>query len=718
MAEQQLTASVQGEPLPGRPYPRIPSDVTPQDMGSGIGQGLKRAGAVVAAVQQKEENQANQRRVMDANSQLTTAADNLKFDPQKGAYTLKGNNAVNLPALFGPQLDQAAEQIKGTLTPKQQDAFQAHRQILTESFHKDLMTHELQQTNEAATASYNSAQATTIQSGSLNYKNPQATQDAKAQLRLQIEAQGNFEGWSPDQRQAAYTAQTDKLNASVIDRALADKNLGIAQHYYKDNKGEMSGPLQYEVENRLDAEQKRLQAEAWAKMAPVLADMSAAYKNGLPYQGAPSNAAIAAAVPERKDALRIIQGLQADKEMGVTIRDLGTKTPDEVQSILNARKPTVGGPGVAENLERYNVLLRAANQDYKSRGDMAQYAQDNGLGWNPLKFNDPQSLSTELRTRESTAIDLSRQVGSEPKLLSKDETKILSKSLDSMPADRRLQYLDTLRTSFTNDSGFSQLMREVMPNSPVTGIAGELGARENPREKPPWYTASDVPANGNVRELMLKGEALLNPQGDEKTGGKKSAFPMPPDEKMRAQWSAASGNAFRDNPQMEAAYYEAFRSYYAGAAQQKGDYSGGGAGKDPDPKLVKQSVAAVIGNTSDYFGSGNVAIPFGMSKSNFKSYASEAMSDKLKAAGFTDEDVGSLRGYTLSPIGLPGSGRYYMTQGNHDVVGRDGQKLVVDLYKQYDASHIGGPSTRGHPATAEQQSVVDRQVREDSVTVQ
>jgi hypothetical protein len=40
---------VQQEPLPGRANPRVDTDVTPTDFGSGLAQGLEQAGAAGAA---------------------------------------------------------------------------------------------------------------------------------------------------------------------------------------------------------------------------------------------------------------------------------------------------------------------------------------------------------------------------------------------------------------------------------------------------------------------------------------------------------------------------------------------------------------------------------------------------------------------------------------------------------------------------------------------
>jgi hypothetical protein len=417
------------------------------------------------------------------------------------------------------------------------------------------------------------------------------------------------------------------------------------------------------------------------------------------------------------------------------------RPPEEQQAYIRSQQQkldTEGGTiGDQRNLDRLKTAFKQ-NMNLMEQTPLLFSALRHGTDPTPLALQNidkpegQQQVAAQVNDRMATLGALRKQYGTQIGLvpLLPQEVDQLSNQLQNSPPAAQTQLLNNLRNGFANDTVYRAALQQIAPHDPVTAIAGEIGARVTPQTRPVWFDRSDMPVHGDVQATILAGRTALNPPNDAKTGDKKDGFPMPPNDQLQAQWSKATGDMFRNSPHQEAAYFDAFRSYYAGVTSAKGDYSGGGLAKMVDPKLVKEAAAAVVGQVIDYNGA-KVAIPYGMSESKFRDYIPEAIRDRMASAGYgegeQDATVGNIlqKGAQLTSIGLPGSGRYYITAGNHDMVNpKTGQKIVVDLYNQYDTSRIGeGPPTRGHAgpaapagtgATPAQQAVIDKQVQQDS----
>src|SRR5665213_4364346 len=144
MAVQDYEASVEPTALPGRPYPRFPDQVTPQEEGAAVGQGVENTGQVAQSIFQKTQDQARQTQLTDAHNQLQTLSLGLTHDPQTGAFTKQGKDAFGLGDQYLPQFDtQAAAIVSAVPDPKARAAASMAMLQTRNQLSEQLDTHEL-----------------------------------------------------------------------------------------------------------------------------------------------------------------------------------------------------------------------------------------------------------------------------------------------------------------------------------------------------------------------------------------------------------------------------------------------------------------------------------------------------------------------------------------------------------------------------------------------
>jgi hypothetical protein len=188
--------------------------------------------------------------------------------------------------------------------------------------------------------------------------------------------------------------------------------------------------------------------------------------------------------------------------------------------------------------------------------DPMTYAQTHGIAPNqPLAFNDPDALKTQLKARESAQQTLTASYGAPPKILTDGEAKTLSSSLNNLSTDQKLSFLKQLGAASPSQESYQNTLQQIRPDSPVTAMAGlYLSYDRTIPEKTHWFS-KDEPAikPGDVAKRIIEGEGLLNPPKAEKgADGTKNAFPMPKDggsTGLRAAFNKYAEKSFAGLPQ-------------------------------------------------------------------------------------------------------------------------------------------------------------------------
>lgn len=695
---QLETPTVQAEPLPGRPTPHIDTDVSPQDFGSGLAQGLEQVGAAGADHEAELKRQNDQLRVIDANTQLEAGKTAMLYGKQQsdgtrtgGAFSLHGMDAINMPDKILPQYSQLAQQISAGLSPDQQRLFHAHVSQGQNELDTALNRYEYEESNRLSNAIYTNGAKQTITNATVGWRDPAAIDKARDDLQGLVTMQGDREGWNADERAQQLSKLQAEMHFNVVDRQLADGNPQAALSYFKKirDTSELTGEQSHQLGAQIDAAMAQGKAQNQTALLAQINDVRTAGINGqaIPPSSLPSHGAVLAAFPE--DGERRWKDMQSDIAMGADLKGMAALSPSELQAKVESYKPA-GVTGAVEGYERYNAVGAAATRILTQRAqDPRQYTIDNSLGSKPLNFQDTQSLTSELRTRLAATPQDSARMGGYVPPLSRTEAQQFSQSLESMPAADRLRTLAALNQGLQNDKGFQTVMRQIMPGSPVTAIVGGQLGQSNPANVPVWYDRQFAPSPTDQTRI-LAGEALIHPQGTEKTGGKEgSGFPMPPDSKndgtgTRPFFAEKTGDLFRDRPQLADAYFATFKAAYAQLLSEKGDYSANG-----DSRLRDQALKMAIGNQVTV-GNRSVAAPLGMDPSRFESILDAAVNVQVKKAG---QDPDKIRGYQLSEIGGLGSGRYELTQGNAPLANPNGKgTFIVDLRNQYMAGNGAKPA--------------------------
>lgn len=317
----------------------------------------------------------------------------------------------------------------------------------------------------------------------------------------------------------------------------------------------------------------------------------------------------------------------------------------------------------------------------------------------------------QIADRMSTLKALRTQYGSviAPLPLLPQEAATLSNQLEGGTPQQKSRMLINLRGATNDDQAYQNMMRQILPHSPVTAIAGSMIGTSAPAATPVWFDQAFAPKIADV-DRVLRGEQLLNPATGgkaaqaEQEGGKgalKNGMPMPPDQDtreigpgLRTQFAQQAGDVFRDRPQLADPYFSVFKDAYAALLAEKGDMKGTG-----DPKIMKQALDIALGNMQKFNGH-DVTVPAGMDPTTFTGLVRNAVAESAKQLKAPADWMDRIQGYGLKEIGALGSGHYELTNGNVPLVRPDGRATFqVDLRDQYLAArgaHRGVPDyTRG-----------------------
>lgn len=680
MPDLSYQAGVQPEALPGRPYPRLPDAVSPEETGAGVGRAIEDVGSVLHQHYEAALSQARQAQLTDAHNQFQALSLDLTHNPQTGALTKQGKDAFGIGPQYLSQFDTQAQRIIDSVPdPRARQSAALAAQQVRNGLSEQLDTHEINQHKQfgiqTAKASIDIAQ----QTAAANYNHPDIIATNRDHIDASLESLAQQQGWSAEDLANAKLQQHNALHSDVIDRMLTDDKPQLAKAYLSSFKNDMDAKTAYSAERQIDAHLKEKQNELKQDIADRFQDSMEAAEAGLKNPVTVTRQEMGILYP--KDAQRRWDGLQSMVEAGAQAHEYDQMTPQEIQDSLEQKRPAQGGPESAFQIRGYGILERAAERSLKARSsDPAQFAITH-YGWKPLDFRDPTGLLDQLRSRANSMQDVSEQIGVPVPALSKSEAKQVSQMFSTAKPSDAAAMLTQLRTTLPTDQAFNSVLDQVAPHQPVLAVAASLVNAPPKANAPAWYDASFA-NDPQAAEGIIDGQRILSGKGEEKVKG---GFVMPPDEDTGSKSGLATtfrkaaggdnNNLFQGRPQTAELYYDAFKAYYAHLAAEKGVMTG-----QVDPALAQKAAAAVIGDRVR-FNHTDVAVPAGMDPTRFEDIARQGIGEAAQRAGIDPAIAKALQedGGLAEISGALGTGHYAVVDGTGRFVGKNGKTLTVDL---------------------------------------
>jgi hypothetical protein len=329
------------------------------------------------------------------------------------------------------------------------------------------------------------------------------------------------------------------------------------------------------------------------------------------------------------------------------------------------RKPNASDPNFAVTAANQEIQSRAAAEIVQARqADPVAYALQTGdFKLQVLNPQDQAAFSEELKRRTAALPGMAGKYGT-ASVLSKQEASVMAQQLELLPADRKVEQLETIRRSVGDDAVYGSVLNAIRPDSPVTALVGNIA----------------VAGSKDAARLIAMGEDLLNPtKGGRKTDGAGSKFPMPQEALIRQAWVDGVGDAYRGYPDAEATGYQAFKAYYAAVASQKGLNDPKAA---PDDQIVRDALNASTGGVmrwkTDWFGNdtpaANIVLPYGMPEDSFRDRVSAEWLRIRGGLGYSKTDVGDIGLYNTGA-----NGEYMVMSGSSWLPDKNGRPVVLRI---------------------------------------
>jgi len=372
------TAQVQQQPTRPIQLQGVAPDTT------SIAQGLQTLGRGAQMLMDKEREKADTALLMDADNQLTKWQQQSMYG-ENGAYTRKGQNALDVTNQTLDQFEKAQADIAKTLTNDQQKA--RYAQIVNSrrnSLSSDLNRYEYGERQNYYGQVEKAQLETSMQGAALEYQDPAKVDQYRQKVDAVLTSRAERLGLSPEAAQAERLETNSGMSTAVIQRMLIDSPQK-AKSYYESYKDTMTAEDQIRTSNGIDQGFRRLEAEARQRQVEArqmqainrmelssrVQDASAAYSQGLDFENPPSKVDFAAAYGPEKGA-KEYDRFSKVQALAPAIREFATADPQERQAILGKFQPAqdgTAGEGFKEDSQLYQHLTNVGMRLMKQQQD-------------------------------------------------------------------------------------------------------------------------------------------------------------------------------------------------------------------------------------------------------------------------------------------------------------------------------------------------------------
>lgn len=644
---------------------------------SGLARGLSSLAGDLADIHQREMREANQTAVLNADNQLGSWQNEAIFNPEKGAFTKKGQAALNITNDTLAQFDQQRETIAGGLANERQ------RQMFTQAalqrrsqLQGQLGGYEFGQQQKFKDQVDDAAKAMAINTAALNYSDPKVIAESHARIDgiLQLQAQRN--GWAPEVLEANRTKATSDMYSDILKRQ-ASQDPYKAQAALKQYQQYLTADDLTQVGSSIDGKVERLQQKA--EMAQLRAEARGERALGK------ISTQIASGIPATDEMwsnwANQVKGTPAAAEFNelrkqeVATQQVLRQPIDQQAAYFNKLQAELqkngGTVAQANNLNRLGRAIET-NAKMMAEAPLDYLQQRLGANIETLDLNS-ENLPAVLSDRVSAIQGMRKQFGPTVALkpLLPQEAKTISAQLEQMSPDQQSQLFGKLHAAMGDDKAYAGAMQQIAPDSPVRALAGMLaGKQRSLTTGTHWFRPDDVVSSGDVAKTMALGESILNKSKAQKGQDGTAKFPIPEQTDFQTSLNSKLGTVFAGQPQSYALAAQAVKSYYTGAAAESGNISG-----KLDNDLMNKAIKATVGEVVDYNGAKTLA-PWGMPSDTFKNAAQQALVQTMKAQGMSDQELATAKALTLRQAR---DGIYYVMQGNQYKYGADGKPMMINI---------------------------------------
>lgn len=240
------------------PTPRVATDAPIEAFGGGasaaaVGEAGRDLGRSALKIAAAEKDRADDVATQDMYKDLVMAKNNLIYDPQNGALTRRGKDALGAMEEFTPQFEKTADEIeKRAANETQRGMFRKMRMREGLEFSANLERHASQEGLRLEDETFKSL-VTTVQDDAIkNMHIPGKVRDSVGLMTGAAMAYAGKRGFGPEQSKQLVTGIVSKTHAGVIGRMLANGDDMMASAYYKGVKGDVTGGDSIGIERALE----------------------------------------------------------------------------------------------------------------------------------------------------------------------------------------------------------------------------------------------------------------------------------------------------------------------------------------------------------------------------------------------------------------------------------------------------------------------------------
>lgn len=369
---------------------------------------------------------------------------------------------------------------------------------------------------------------------------------------------------------------------------------------------------------------------------------------------------------------------QNTAKTGQAISAFGTMPAADIAANIQAAAPKPGDVVTPEQAQNFNHLQEAGARVMKARQDdpVAFGMQVGLMPSDQLDLSDTSKLTKQISARAAMSSTMADKYGTQPAVFTKNEASAMSKQISSMTPDQQMGLFKSLRDGVSDPTAYNLAVQQIRPDSPVTAMAGAMiGMDGSVTTQSHWFKPDDAVSASQAANLMLSGEAILNPTKTEKSmDGRGREFPMPADDSkgtgLRTDFNSYIGTAFRNQPQTADTAYQGARAVYAALSVREGDYSG-----TYNADRAQQAIKITLGTVADH-NNKKVVAPYGMDENTFLDKAKTNF-EALRNANKMDPNTINWGNIALENAG--GQSQYYATVGAGLLLGKDGHPMIIDL---------------------------------------
>ena len=269
--------------------------------------------------------------------------------------------------------------------------------------------------------------------------------------------------------------------------------------------------------------------------------------------------------------------------------------------------------------------------------------------------SNPKALTDQLKDRFSTVSALRKrygnQVSNNPFL--PQEIEPLKAVIDKADDKSKLAILGVIAQSSPDANAYGAALKTISADKGALMLAGMA-----------HYRGFKSIEGRNVAETILKGEKIL---------ADKSVI-MPNESVFKTAFDEKVGDSIADgSPQRQQAFL-AFKTLYAGLANDMGKRHVAEDKAVPFDNVVSVAISLATGGITDY-NDKKVIMPYGMKDEDFTKKVAEGIKFVAKQSGYAEEN---LQDFPIYPV--PGKdGYYYLLHGNKPQLDKKGAPLMVNV---------------------------------------